>query len=33
MNLNRYPPDRYFYAGLALVMASLLVLGIVGGLA
>jgi hypothetical protein len=32
MSLNRYPPDRYFVAGFALVFAALLVLAVVGGL-
>jgi len=31
MSLNRYPPDRYFFAGFALVMAAFVVLAIVGG--
>ena len=33
MSPYRYPPDRYFFAGFLLVMASLLVLAIIGGLA
>lgn len=33
MTPYRYPPDRYFIAGFLLVMAALLVLAIVGGLA
>jgi hypothetical protein len=29
----RYPPDRYFVAGLALVVAAFVVLALVGGTA